>query len=356
MLKILVVSDDRKGRKILTDFLKFKGYDVVETDSKNEISNILEKEGDIDVMLLDAEMFTLDELKIVKELKMKDFPIVVILMVEFDETIIRSTMERAAENGVDRLLIKPVDLPLLLSELVAIEKFKKFHIGKGKVYSKDKKRIEELALSVRELAEENKHLSMELVRLVYTLSEYRDDETHAHTTRVGWVSGKIASKLGIDEEEALVIQLAAPMHDIGKIGIPDSILLKPARLTEEEYEKMKKHTLMGYEILKDSSSKILKEAAIISLTHHERWDGSGYPKGLKGDEIPIEGLIVAVADSFDAMVCKRVYKKPIPLEKAFEEIKSLSGKWYSPEVVKAFIDLESEIYEYYIKSCKGQNI
>ena len=355
MLRIFVVSDDKEGRKILTDFLKFKGYDVVETDSKNEISNILEKEGDIDVLLLDTEMLTLDEMKIVKELKMKGFPIVIILMTSPDETIIESIMERAAENGVDRLLMKPVDLPLLLSELVAIEKFKKFHIGKGKVYSKDKKKIEELLLSTRTLAEENRHLSMELIQLVYTLSEYRDDETHAHTTRVGWISGKIASKLGMDEEEALVIQLAAPMHDIGKIGIPDSILLKPDRLTEEEFEKMKEHTLMGYEILKDSSSKILKKAAIISLTHHERWDGSGYPKGLKGNKIPMEGLIVAVADSFDAMVCKRVYKEPMPFEKAFEEIKSLSGEWYSPDVVKAFVDLEDEICEYYIKACKEQD-
>ncbi|MDK2786603.1 MAG: cyclic di-GMP phosphodiesterase [Thermotoga sp.] len=153
--------------------------------------------------------------------------------------------------------------------------------------------------------------------------------------------------MGMDEAFVTEIQFAAPLHDIGKIGIPDRILLKPGILTPEEFEIMKQHTTIGFRILSRSSSPILQLGAEIALTHHERWNGSGYPKGLKGKEIPLSGLIVAVADSFDAMVSRRPYKKPKTLEEAFQEIEELSGKLYSPEVVKAFLKLEREIMDVY---------
>ncbi|MCD6449966.1 MAG: HD domain-containing protein, partial [Thermotogaceae bacterium] len=349
MLKVVVAGRDKISRSTIVNFLKFKGYEVFEVSTKEEAIDVFEKERDIDVALLDVDIFASNKLEVIREIKKRYFSAVVILFVGLNDEEI---MEEAARAGVSDLVMKPVDLPLLIAKLVAIEKFKKFHREKGRIYSNDKEEIEKLTQSAMKLAKENMLFSIELVQLAYTLSEYRDDETHAHTTRVGWISAKIAEKMEMEEEEVATLQMAAPLHDIGKIGIPDSILLKPGRLTDEEYEKMKMHTLIGYSILKNSSSKILRKAAMIALTHHERWDGSGYPRGLKGKEIPLEGLIVAVADSFDAMVCKRVYKDPIPIEKAFEEIKDLSGTWYSPEVVKVFSDLGDEVFGYYQTACE----
>jgi len=344
VLKVLVVDDSEMSRDVIVKFLKFKGYEVFEASNGNEALYIMGKEEDIDVVLLDVEMPVMNGIETVRNIRISGYPAIVIMLTGLGD---EETMKKAAQNGADDFLTKPVDLVLLLSKLVAIEKYKKFHEEKTKTFHESTRKIGDLMKSAMKLSEENKHLSIELVHLIYIIAEYRDDETHAHTMRVGWLSGEIAAEMGLSEEEAAMIQLAAPLHDVGKIGVPDLILLKPDRLTDEEFEKMKKHTLIGYDILRNSSSGVLKKAAVISLTHHERWNGSGYPKGLKGEDIPIEGLIVAVADSFDAMVCKRVYKGPIPMEKAFEEIKNLSGVLYSPKVIDAFIQIKDKVFKYY---------
>jgi len=158
----------------------------------------------------------------------------------------------------------------------------------------------------------------------------------------------LARELELEKTFVKDIELVAPLHDIGKIGIPDSILLKKGRLNEQEFETMKKHTIYGYEILRNRSVRILKFAAEIALTHHERWNGSGYPKGLKGEQIPISAQIVGVADSFDAMVSDRPYKKAKSFEEAFGEIESLSGILYSPKVVEKFLKLRKDIEMYYL--------
>ena len=174
-------------------------------------------------------------------------------------------------------------------------------------------------------------------------SEYRDDDTGAHINRVSNYSAAIARQMGVGETVTKWILYAAPMHDIGKIGIPDRILLKPGKLNDEEWQIMKQHSTFGGKILENSKAGYLKLGQVIALTHHEKWDGSGYPNGLKGNKIPKIGQIVAVADVFDALTSKRPYKEPYSIEKSLDIIQEGSGNHFNPEVVKAFIAIKQEI-------------
>lgn len=168
-------------------------------------------------------------------------------------------------------------------------------------------------------------------------AEFRDDDTGLHTRRVGDLSADIARELGLPSEEVELIRRAAPLHDIGKIGISDLILLKPGKLTEEEFEMMKQHTLIGSQILTEGRSEMVQVAATIARTHHEKWNGTGYPHGLRGDEIPLSGRIVAVADVFDALTNERPYKSAWPIQKALDEIQKGAGQHFDPAVVDAFL-------------------
>ena len=191
---------------------------------------------------------------------------------------------------------------------------------------------------------EIKEREFELLNRLISALEYRDIETANHITRMANYSRLIAKHLfPVDNPMASLIFLAAALHDIGKIGISDKILSKPEKLSEKEFNQMKRHTLIGYDILKDSSSEVIQLAAVIALTHHERHDGSGYPRGLKGEEIPIAGRIVAIADYFDALMSKRVYKDAWSIEKVLETLKERSGKIFDPVCLKAFFKSLDEI-------------
>jgi putative two-component system response regulator len=172
------------------------------------------------------------------------------------------------------------------------------------------------------------------------VAEYRDDDTFRHTERVGRLAEHLARELGLEEDVTAIVRRAAPLHDVGKIGIPDAILLKPDRLTVEEFEVIKTHTRIGETILANSHAPVLGMGAEIAATHHERWDGGGYPSGLRGQEIPIVGRIVAVADSFDAITHARPYRGAASIEEALAEIERCSGAQFDPEVVRVFMAAE----------------
>jgi len=176
----------------------------------------------------------------------------------------------------------------------------------------------------------------ETLDLLGRASDYRDQETGAHILRVSKYSLLLSKALGQSREIQDLLYYASPLHDIGKMGIPDRILLKPGKLIDEEFEIIKTHTTLGYEILKNFSSKYLKAGAVIALSHHEKFDGSGYPKGLKGTEIPIFGRIVSLADVFDALTSKRPYKDPWPIEKIVDYIRQEKGKHFDPNLVDLF--------------------
>ena len=185
-----------------------------------------------------------------------------------------------------------------------------------------------------------------LGRLI-VLAEYRDEDMGRHISRMSHYARIIAKELGMDKVFQEEILNAAPMHDIGKVGIPDKILLKPGRLTKDEFEIMKTHTEIGYNILKDSESATLKEGAVISLSHHENFDGSGYPKGLAGDKIPIAGRICKIADVFDALINKRIYKPAYTLKETIAIMKDemQPGKSFDADCFNAFLKGMDEILD-----------
>lgn len=340
-MTVLIVEDDDITREAIGQYLKLSGIDVIEAENGEKA---VELSKDVDVALVDVMLPGMSGIEVVNKIKAKNPSCVVFVVTAYDDTEI---VKKCVEVGADDFIKKPVNLELLRLKITHALRNRVFHLYRNSYLKSLKKKLFLLEKTAEEFFTEYEDFLFEVLEILNMLSEYRDMETHRHTERVGWLSGRIAEEMGMSEIFVTEIQFAAPLHDIGKIGIPDRILLKPGILTPEEFEIMKQHTTIGFRILSRSNSPILQLGAEIALTHHERWDGSGYPRGLKGREIPISGLIVAVADSFDAMVSRRPYKKSKPLEKAFGEIESLSGKLYSPEVVEAFLKLEKEITDVY---------
>ncbi|SHF64875.1 putative two-component system response regulator [Caldanaerobius fijiensis DSM 17918] len=327
MARIMVVDDEVSSRSFIVKYLKYLGYGVVEAANGKEALDKLEKIP-VDVVLMDISMPVMDGIEATREIRERNYPVVVLMLTALTD---EKAMDEAAGAGADDLLTKPVNLKELETRLKLALKVVNFYKSKRYFQMVIFEDLRQLNETVKELQQRNEQLIMELFTKLQLISEYRDDETHEHTLRVGWLAGQLAEKLGLSAVDVAEIEFAAPFHDIGKIGIPDRILLKPAKLDDEEWEIMKKHTTIGYEILSGSSSSILEKAATIALTHHERWDGSGYPEGLSENDIPLEGQIIAVADSFDAIVSKRPYKDALPLDYAFEDIEKKAGSWYNPE-------------------------
>jgi response regulator RpfG family c-di-GMP phosphodiesterase len=207
---------------------------------------------------------------------------------------------------------------------------------------------------VRSFAAESVLVRKDIVKREYeTLTvlgkaaEYKDPETGNHIMRVGLLSRLLAKSEGEDEQSQNLIYYASPLHDIGKLGISDRILLKPGKLTDEEFEIIKTHTQIAYEILKDTQSHFLQAGATIALTHHEKYDGTGYPHALKGNDIPLYGRIVGLVDVFDALTSKRPYKEPWPIEKAVDLIKSEKNNHFDPIIVDLFIEHIDEVKTIY---------
>lgn len=187
-------------------------------------------------------------------------------------------------------------------------------------------------------AEQLKQAHVDLVHRLGRAAEYKDTDTGEHIARMSQYSKLLALEFGMDEHQAELLRQAAPMHDVGKIGIPDAILLKPGRLTSEEFDHMKQHAVIGAQILANSSSPLLQLAHKLAIEHHEKWDGSGYPHGLKGEQISVEGRIVAIADVFDALTSKRPYKEAWSVEEALEHMQAQAGKHFDPHLINLFVN------------------
>ena len=203
--------------------------------------------------------------------------------------------------------------------------------------------IGQLAEKLREDLIASNNLRLEITQRLSRAAEFKDCDTGLHILRMSHIARLIADALDVDEEWAELIFHAAPMHDVGKIGIPDKILLKAGKLDPDEWEVMKSHSSIGGEILSGGTSELMKMSEAIAITHHEKWDGSGYPEGLKGENIPLEGRIVAVADVLDALTSIRPYKKAWPMEKALAQIEEQSGKQFDPRVVEALKNIIPDI-------------
>ena len=239
-------------------------------------------------------------------------------------------------GGANDFLTKPVDrieFSARARNMLALRQGQKFLADRAQ-------HLEEL---VEERTSEIRDRERELIFRISRAAEFRDPETGAHIQRMAHYSQIIARGLDLDAATQKLILEAAPMHDVGKIGIPDYILLKPGKLTVEEFEVMKGHARLGHELLKDSRSEIMVAGALIAISHHEKYDGSGYPHGLKGKDIPLFGRIVAVADVFDALTSERPYKKAWALEDALHFLEEGRGKHFDPLCVEAFISGWDEV-------------
>jgi len=281
-----------------------------------------------DLILLDIMMPGMDGYEVCRRLKddprTKNIPVIFVTAKSDvkDET-------HGFELGAVDYITKPVSPPIVLARVHA----------QLALYDQNR----ELEEKVKQRTAELNETRAEIIQRLGRAAEFKDNETGMHVIRMSHYSRIIAKAIGFDDTEADLLLDAAPMHDLGKIGIPDNVLLKPGKLDADEWDLMKKHPEFGAEILGEHESKLLHMARIVALTHHEKWNGQGYPSGLAGEDIPLVGRIVAIADVFDALTTERPYKDAWPVEKAVNLIKEEAGQHFDPALASAFLDNLPEI-------------
>ena len=338
---ILVVDDQIQNIELLEAFLIPQGYEILRAQSGDEALCKL-TDNSIDLILLDVMMPGMDGFEVTRRVRenptSRQLPIMLVTALrEKDDHL------KGVEAGCDDFISKPVDKIELIARVRALLKVKAYHDLIDDYQKKLESDIAERTQELHQALADTKAASLEIIQRLSTAAECKDEATGNHIYRMSHYAAAIARQMGLDEATVELILYAAPMHDLGKIGIPDRILLKSAKLSPLEWEIMMKHTLIGAEILKDSEIELLRVGEVIARTHHEKWDGSGYPAGLRGVEIPFYGRIVAIADVFDAMTSVRPYKEEFSVEEAFELIRSGKGTHFDPEVVDAFMEILDEI-------------
>ncbi|MBL4774535.1 MAG: response regulator [Mariprofundus sp.] len=335
-MKILIVDDNQTNvllLKRLIENLKEGHEPVCFTDSVQALAWCGEEKPDL--ILLDYMMPELDGLGFIQHFRLltgcKDIPV---LMITADSN--RDIRYRALEQGANDFLNKPIDKAEFLARIKNMLNLRKNQIQLSN-------RAQWLATEVHKATSALRQQEREALIILSKAAEYRDPETGAHISRMSHYSKLIARQLGLDESEQELILEASPMHDVGKVGTPDHILLKPGKLDQEEFAIMKQHATQGYEILSQGSSQLLQIAADIAISHHEKFNGKGYPNGLKGENISLYGRIVAVADVFDALTSARPYKKAWPVDKAIALLKAESGEHFDPKCVEAFLAVLDDV-------------
>lgn len=308
---ILIVDDEPANLRVLKQILH-EDYRLVFAKSGSEALRLAEQKAP-DLILLDIMMPDMTGLEVCKMLKSRSgtaaIPVIFVtaLSEETDEA-------QGFETGAVDYITKPVSKAVVRARV-------RTHLSLVQ-------------------ADELRATRLQIIQRLGRAAEFKDNETGMHVMRMSHYSRVLALAYGFSDSRADMLLHAAPMHDVGKIGIPDSIMLKPGKLTAEEFAEMQKHPDIGAEILGDEDSDLISLAKVVALTHHEKWDGSGYPKGLKGEDIPIEGRIVAVADVFDALTSKRPYKEPWSVEQTLSFMREQSGKHFQPRLIEL---LEQEL-------------
>lgn len=333
--KLLIVDDEEENVLLLETILRRAGYANLRstTDSRRVLSLFLEYQPDL--ILLDIQMPHLDGYAVMKHLADRVPPGAYLPILVLTADLSGEAKQRALSLHAKDFLSKPFDLGEMLLRIRNL-------LETRFLYLQVQNQNQFLEAKVAERTRELEEAQIEILERLARAAEFRDDNTGQHTRRMGETSALIARVLGKPEVWVEMIRGAAPLHDLGKIGIPDGILLKAAKLTNEEFDVMKTHTVIGASVLRGSRSSHLQMAEVIALTHHERWDGTGYSR-LKGGAIPLEGRIVAVADVFDALTHARPYKPAWSTEEAVAEIKSQSGRHFDPQVVQAFLKVLPEV-------------
>jgi len=335
--KILIVDDEEMNLKLMGAILKTHDY-VYET-ARNGIEAIEKaKEISPDLIFLDIMMPEMDGYEACKRLKNdpETYHIPIVMVTAIAD---RDARLEGLKAGANDFLPKPIDSTELMvraRNLLRVKEFEDFLKEHNKL----------LDAEVKKKTAQVKESFIDIVFRLTKIAEYKDEETASHIRRSGHYASLIARHLGWSEDKVETIFYATPMHDIGKVGIPAEILLKTARLNREEFELMKTHTIIGAKVLSGAISPILQMAEIIAISHHERWDGGGYPKGLKGEDIPIEGRIYNICDQYDALRGTRPYKLGFSHEETVKIITEGDGRTmphhFDPQVLNAFKELVDE--------------
>ncbi len=345
MKRTIYVVDDVQTNIELVEAVFRNNPDIEIKKAKNgaEFIDLMDQNGCPDLLLLDLMMPVMDGFEVLKETKdlreKSYFPIIVLSALTDRQSIIDALL-----LGADDYVTKPFFVEELRARACNMLKLKE----------RDEFLNTSLDIMESNLLEKLimlEHTQLEIIIRLGKASEFRDDETGRHIERISNYVSLIAGAMALNNEQTTLMKHASPMHDVGKIGIPDNILLKPGRLTEDEFKIIKLHTIIGSKILSGTTLPLLELAREIAVSHHERWDGNGYPQGLSKEDIPISGRIVAITDVFDALTSDRVYKSAWTIEKALDYIKEQRGKQFDPDVVDAFFSVVDKIIE--IKAVKA---
>ena len=320
-LRILVADDEQPNVDLMAALLRRTGYrNVTTTTSSTRLLELL-REAPADLVLLDLHMPAPDGFAVLERIAGS----VPVLVLTADAT--RETRDRALDLGASDFLTKPIDLAEARLRIRNLLSTRVAQLG--------------LEAAVRARTAELETARIELLDRLALAAEFRDQETGEHTRRVGEGSARIAERLDRPAWWVELVRRGAPLHDIGKLGVRDAILLKPGRLDDLEHAAMQEHAEMGARILSGSEAPVLQLAEEIALTHHERWDGEGYPRRLAGEAIPLSGRIVAVVDVFDALTHARPYKEAWPVDRALATVEEGAGAQFDPQVVEAFLALQA---------------
>lgn len=326
---VLVVDDTPENIDVMSGILR-SDYKVKAALSGQKALKIAQSTPAPDIILLDVMMPEMDGYEVCRELKSnpqtKNIPVIFVTAkdTESDETF-------GLDLGAVDYITKPIS-PAIVQARV------KTHLS---LYDQNR----HLEKTVEDRTKDLVQTQLQIIQRLGRAAEFKDNETGLHVIRMSHYSRLIAEALDLPDNYSDLIFKAAPMHDVGKIGIPDSVLLKPGKLDDQEWELMRQHPQFGADIMGDHESELLKEARIIALAHHEKWDGSGYPNGLKGEEIPLSARIVAVADVFDALTTERPYKKAWTVGDAVALIDKESGSHFDPELVAVFHEVLPDILD-----------
>lgn len=332
--RILVVDDEPANVRLLTQLLTKAGYQVTGTNDPRQVVDLVST-GNPDLLILDLHMPHLDGFEVMQSLGPVLSPVryLPILILTADTSSV--VKQRALGMGARDFLGKPFDR---VETLLRIRNL----LTTRHLYTTLEQEQHRLEAAVRERTRELADAHLEIVDRLARAAEYRDDNTGEHTRRVGRLAGRIARHLGFASDDVGMLERAAALHDVGKVGIPDTILLKRGPLTTGEHKIIRTHTTVGARILSGSRAPLLRMAEAIALTHHERWDGQGYPEGRMGTEIPAVGRIVALADAFDAMTHIRPYQDAVSIEDAVAVIYDQRGRHFDPSVVDAFTEIHRQ--------------
>ncbi|MCC6572170.1 MAG: response regulator [Planctomycetes bacterium] len=341
---VLVVDDDADNRALIAEALLPEFKAITAQDGREGLDLLARAPQTPLVIVSDVNMPRMDGLEMSQRVRidprLRETPIM-LLTGNAD----RDFKLRALELGIDDYVCKPADLDevkLRVRNLANVSAARGLMRTYAEVLEQSvEQRTRELTRALTDLSEARTETIMKLS----VACEYRDDDTAQHLSRMAAYSAIIARGMGMTPAQVEMITTAAPMHDVGKIGVPDNILLKPGKLTADEFRIMQRHPGIGGRILGNSHSPVLKVAELIALSHHEKWNGSGYPRGLKESQIPIEGRIVALADVFDALTTQRCYKPAFPVDRSLEIIHEGDGSHFDPKVTSAFFAALDEVRE-----------